>query len=91
MWKRKVFSNNILYLLLELYLHYSPLIPGMSPLQATFEHLDRWLQLVYTILPIDTPAVLVGNKCDKQDERDVSREVSRTKDSGLMRQLSCNT
>ncbi|KAK3748117.1 hypothetical protein RRG08_040598 [Elysia crispata] len=47
--------------------------------RATFEHLDRWLHIVHNSLSCDTPAILVGNKCDKVEERDVSWEEGKKK------------
>ncbi|GFS05867.1 Ras-related protein Rab-15 [Elysia marginata] len=47
--------------------------------RATFDHVDRWLYVIHTRLPCDTPTILVGNKCDRRDERDVSWEEGRKK------------
>ncbi|GFN89579.1 ras-related protein rab-26 [Plakobranchus ocellatus] len=47
--------------------------------RSSFDHIDRWLSIVNTRLPCDTPTVLVGNKCDKANERDVSTEEGKKK------------
>ncbi|CAL1529898.1 unnamed protein product [Lymnaea stagnalis] len=46
---------------------------------ASFNNVDRWLYFVNNHLPYDVPVILVANKIDKADEREVTKQQGKEK------------
>lgn len=46
--------------------------------QASFQNIERWLTELYQVLSRDTPILLIGNKQDLQEYRQISIETARS-------------
>ncbi|KAH9514828.1 Ras- protein Rab6 [Bulinus truncatus] len=47
--------------------------------RVSFTNVDRWLYFVNNHLPYDVPVVLVGNKIDRLDDREVTKQEGKEK------------
>jgi GTPase KRas protein len=62
------------------------LIVYSTTARATFERIDRFRQQIVRVKDSETvPLILVGNKIDKTDEREVSKEEGQA----MARKLNC--
>jgi Ras-related protein Rab-6A len=42
--------------------------------KKSFDSISRWISDIYKIKDRDFPLILIGNKCDLKDKREVSEE-----------------
>lgn len=55
--------------------------------RSTFEYVERIRSQIFKVRETDSvPIMLVGNKCDKENDREVTREEG----ASLARQFACN-